>query len=201
MPNGSPAARNLPYTCAAYSVGTCSSQPSSPTYPMRSASTGAEPTVIHRARAYRWELLLKSSSLTRCSTSRDTGPQTLMTARAEVMSRTTTEPSSGEFDRIQPMSCCPKAEPVTTYHESAAVRVNVRSHSIPPCSLHSCVYVTVPTDLSMSATDNRCTAANAPGPVISNLANEVWSMRATRSRMARCAAPTDSNQFGLPNDG
>lgn len=59
----------------------------------------------------------------------------------------------------------------------------------------------LPTGLSMSATLNHCTAAIAPGPVISNLANDVWSTRATPSRTARCSLPTCVNQFGSVNDG
>jgi hypothetical protein len=31
----------------------------------------------------------------------------------------------------------------------------------------------------MSAIDSHCTASSAPGPVISNLANDVWSISAT----------------------
>src|SRR4051794_19195603 len=106
---------------------------------MRIAHTGADPTVISRARPYRNAALVMSSSHTDCSTSRDIGPQMLMTARADVRSRTITLPSVGEFDRIQPMSWAPNAAPVTTYQESAAVRDIVRSHSIPPRSLHSWV--------------------------------------------------------------
>ena len=48
----------------------------------------------------------------------------------------------------------------------------------------------------MSATDSHWTAASAPGPVISNFANDVWSIRPTPLRTAWCAAPTASNQFG-----
>ena len=50
-----------------------------------------------------------------------------------------TLPSSGELARIQPMSCAPNAAPVTTYQLSGAVRIMVRSHSMPPRSLQSCV--------------------------------------------------------------
>src|SRR5436190_12426398 len=106
---------------------------------MRMAHTGADPTVISRARPYLNAALLTSSSHTACNTSRDDGPQMLITARADVRSRTMTLPSAGELERIQPMSCAPNAAPVTTYQECAAVRDIVRSHSMPPRSLHSWV--------------------------------------------------------------
>ena len=53
MPYGRPASCSNSYTCAAYDVGTCSSQPNSPTYPTRIARTGAAPIVMSRAVAYR----------------------------------------------------------------------------------------------------------------------------------------------------
>src|SRR3954449_3731462 len=107
---------------------------------MRIAHTGADPTVISRARPYRKAALLMSSSHTDCRTSRDSGPQMLITARAEVRSRTMTRPSFGELERIQAMSWAAKTGPGTAYHESSAVRDIVRSHSMPPRSLHSWVY-------------------------------------------------------------
>src|SRR4051794_17358574 len=129
--------------------------------------------VISRAVEYPNASLETSSSDTSSSTSRDSGPHRLMTALADVRSRICTVPSSGELERIQPMSCAPNAEPVTTYQCRSPSRVIVRSHSMPPRLLHSWVYVTVPTALSISATDSHCTASSAPTPVISNLANDV----------------------------
>ena len=69
---------------------------------------------------------------------------------------------------------------------------------MPPRSLQSCVYTTLPSGLSRSLATTRCNESKAPRPVTSNLVNELRSNSATRSRVARCSAATRLEPVRLP---
>ena len=69
---------------------------------------------------------------------------------------------------------------------------------MPPWSLHHCVYTALPTGTSMRAVLSSSSTTSESGPSTVNLANEVWSNRATRSRTARHSSPALAHQFCLP---
>src|SRR4051794_41674298 len=62
--------------------------------------------------------LLRSSSLTDCTSLRASGPHTPMQHSPEVRSWSATLPSGGRLRRIHARSCLPTAPPVTTQKQS-----------------------------------------------------------------------------------
>ena len=83
---------------------------------------------------------------------------------------------------------------MTTRNDSSPTRVTVRSASMPPPSLSSWVYTARPTSPATSFAHSRDSAAAAPGPRTSILANDDWSNSAAASRAARHSAPMAGDQ-------
>ena len=128
-PRSAPSPSRASWTAPAWSTGTISSHPSSPTYVIRVARTGASPIVELLAARERERLLPRSASVSRASSSLDRGPITPITAYAGVTSRTRTSRPSGTWRRIQSWSRSVVAELLTRSSSVGPVLVTVRSDS------------------------------------------------------------------------
>ena len=95
--------------------------------------------MIWRAVRYGNAAFETSSVVVAARMSRARGPQSPKATRDDVTSLTSTLPSVGACFRIQARSWLPNAVPVTSRNRSGAVRVTVRSHSMPPRRLSSWV--------------------------------------------------------------
>ena len=82
-----------------------------------------------------------------------------------------------------------------TMKRSSANLVTVRSHTIPPLSSSTDVYVIRPMGWSIWLAVSRWRAASAPGPVTSSLVIAVRSKIAALSRAVLCSAPTMGDQL------
>ena len=143
-----------------------------------------------------------SSSHTACSTSRASGPQRLITALAEVRSRICTLPSSGEFERIQPMSWAPNAEPVTTYQCSLA-EARHRQVALDAAALVAQLRVRDRADRLVHVGHRQpLHSAERAGPGDLELGERrLVDQGDALADGAVLLAPTCVNQFGSPNDG
>ena len=99
---------------------------------MRAARTRANPTSISLVHENFRPSGLRSSGLTRASSSRAFGPMTDNTPYSADTSVSATCSSGPMWRPIQSASRAACAEPVTMRNRSAAVRITVRSLSMPP---------------------------------------------------------------------
>ena len=97
-----------------------------------------------------------------------------------------TEPSSGMFSDSHEISCCPNAVPVTMRKRSSAMRLTVKSHSMPPRWLRHWVYHRTHGLVDVIGAD-AVEEGDGPGPRTSILLNEVSSNRPAAARVCRCS--------------
>ncbi|CAB5021852.1 unannotated protein [freshwater metagenome] len=183
-----PGSQSMSQSRAPCSIGTYSSQPRSPTYEMREASTRRGPISTMRQVPNPKPSWLMSALVSDCTMSRARGPQIPNVVMVDVWSTTCAVPSAGHWSRNHLRSAMPWTPPETTRKCSSPSRMMVRSLLNPPFGLSTGVYTTLPTATSIWRIAVRCTTSRAAGPTTSKIAKAVRSTRPAVSRICRCSA-------------
>jgi hypothetical protein len=122
----------MSHSRAPCSIGTYSSQPRSPTYEIRDASTRSGPISIVSQVANGKPSCDTSALVSEPRMSRARGPHSPSVVQLDVRSKICAVPSSGRWSRYHLRSAMPCAPPVTTRKCSSPSRITVRSDRKPP---------------------------------------------------------------------